>query len=77
MKRKVEILMVICLFASSFLLARAGAALTSAKNASSNKPCIVLYAGHGVSDPGKVTDALTDDIGKLRLQRIRERVRLA
>ena len=51
--------MIACLLASSFFLARAGAAFVSSKNAESEKPCIVLDAGHGGSDPGKVTD---DDI---------------
>jgi len=64
MKQKLEILMVACLFISSFFLARAGAAFVTSKNADSSAPCIVLDAGHGGIDPGKVgvNDALEKDL---------------
>lgn len=54
MHKKIEIFMVACLFVSSFFLARATAALVSSQQTTTQKPCIVLDAGHGGADPGKV-----------------------
>ena len=64
MQKKFEILMVACLFVSAFFLARTGAAIVSSRNTSSEKPCIVLDAGHGGADPGKVgeNDVLEKDL---------------
>lgn len=64
MQKKIEILMVTCLLVSAFFLARAGAALVASHNASSGRPCIVLDAGHGGADPGKVgeNDVLEKDL---------------
>lgn len=56
--------MAVCLLLAAFLLARKGAVLVQSSNASPSEICIVLDAGHGGSDPGKVgiNDALEKDI---------------
>lgn len=46
--------MVFTLFVSSFFLARAGAAFVDAQNVSTKQPCVVIDAGHGANDPGKI-----------------------
>lgn len=79
MQKKFELFMILCLFAASFLLARKGAALAASVN-SNNKNTdirIVLDAGHGGNDPGKigVNDCLEKDINltlALRLQELLE-----
>lgn len=50
MKKKFEILMIVCLFFSAFFLARTGAEFAASKNADTSMPCIVLDAGHGKTD---------------------------
>lgn len=64
MHKKFEALIICCLFISSFFLARAGAAYVSAKTTEDPGRCIVLDAGHGGSDPGKVgcNDVLEKEI---------------
>lgn len=64
MKKKMELLMAACLLVSAFILARQGAVLVQSEEAASKKICIVVDAGHGGTDPGKVgiNDALEKDI---------------
>ncbi|MBP3487150.1 MAG: N-acetylmuramoyl-L-alanine amidase [Roseburia sp.] len=64
MKKKVELAMTLCLLAAAFVLARQGAILVQSEKAAEKEICIVVDAGHGGSDPGKVgvNDALEKDI---------------
>lgn len=54
MKKKLELGMAVCLLASAFLLARQSAVFVQSENAEVKSLCIVIDAGHGGSDPGKV-----------------------
>jgi N-acetylmuramoyl-L-alanine amidase len=64
MQKKIEFCMVLVLFCASFFLARKGASLTASQQARTSPVCIVLDAGHGANDPGKVgvNGALEKDI---------------
>lgn len=64
MKKKVELAMTVCLLAAAFILARQGAILVQSEKAAQREICIVIDAGHGGSDPGKVgvNGALEKDI---------------
>lgn len=64
MKKKLELAMGVCLLLSAFLLARQSAVYVQSEKASTKKLCIVVDAGHGGSDPGKVgiNNALEKDI---------------
>ena len=46
--------MSLCLLAAAFILAKQGAVLVQSEKAAREKICIVVDAGHGGSDPGKV-----------------------
>lgn len=77
MKKKLELTMGICLILAAFLLARQGAILVTNDHAKEKKICIVVDAGHGGSDPGKVgvNDALEKDINlelALKLKKLLE-----
>ena len=63
-KKKIELVMALVIITASFFLARQGAAFVSSRNVTTQKPCIVIDAGHGGDDPGKigVNDALEKDI---------------
>lgn len=64
MKKKMELVMAVCLLVSAFILAKQGAILVQSEKTTAKNICIVLDAGHGGSDPGKVgiNDALEKDI---------------
>ncbi len=64
MKKKIELVMAVCLIAAAFILARQGAIFVQSENAFAKKTCIVVDAGHGGRDAGKVgvNDALEKDI---------------
>lgn len=64
MKKKLELLMGILLVAAAFFLAQNGAKLVQSSKAKSTTLCIVIDAGHGGIDPGKIgiNNALEKDI---------------
>ena len=64
LKKKIELLMAIILLASAFLLAKKGSVLTGNSKVGEKEICIVVDAGHGGDDPGKIgiNDALEKDI---------------
>ena len=76
-KRKIELLMGLCVILCAFVLARKGAVFVQSEQAKSAPVCIVVDAGHGGDDPGKIgiNDALEKDINlqiALKLQKILE-----
>lgn len=74
MKKKLELGMGICLILAAFILARQSAVLVSSENTSQKEICIVVDAGHGGSDPGKVgiNDALEKDINLALALKLKE-----
>ncbi len=64
LKKKIELFMAILLLASAFLLAKKGSVLTGNSKAREKEICIVVDAGHGGDDPGKIgiNDALEKDL---------------
>lgn len=64
MKKKIELIMAVSLIICAAILARKGAILVQSEKAKNAPICIVIDAGHGGSDPGKVgiNGALEKDI---------------
>ena len=78
MNKKIEFIMGVSIILCAFVLARKGAVLVQSHQAGNVPPCIVIDAGHGGSDPGKigVNDCLEKDINlaiALKLKEIFEK----
>lgn len=54
MKKRIELYMAVLLLVAVCLLSKEGAVLVSSMRAAEEKPCIVVDAGHGGDDPGKI-----------------------
>ena len=54
MKKRMELYMAVLLLVAVCLLSKEGAVLVSSMRAAEEKPCIVVDAGHGGDDPGKI-----------------------
>lgn len=74
MKKKMELVMAVCLIAAAFLLARPDVVFVQSENITEEKICIVIDAGHGGSDPGKVgvNGALEKDINLALALKLKE-----
>ncbi len=75
MHKRMEIFMVICLFVTSFFLARKTAAIVETQK-DSVPLCVVIDAGHGGWDPGKVSasGALEKDINLALSLQLKEKL---
>ena len=64
MKKKIELIMAVSLIICAAILAREGAILVQSQKTENDPVCIVIDAGHGGNDPGKVgiNNALEKDI---------------
>jgi N-acetylmuramoyl-L-alanine amidase len=64
MKKTINVLLILGLFVVSFFFGRQGAAFVASERTKSAAPCIVIDAGHGDNDPGKiaVNDVYEKDI---------------
>jgi N-acetylmuramoyl-L-alanine amidase len=64
MRKKMKVAIILCFLCVSFIAGRKGASLMASGNVDAEQVCIVLDAGHGSSDPGKVgvNGALEKDI---------------
>lgn len=54
MKKKIELIMAVCVVFSAFVVAKQSAVFVQSLNTEKKETCIVIDAGHGGSDPGKV-----------------------
>ncbi len=54
-KKKIELVMALVIITASFFLARQGAAFVSSRNVTTQKPCIVIDAGHGGGNLRQIT----------------------
>lgn len=54
MKKKLELVMAVTVLVGAYFFAREGAHMAESKKAQEGKICIVVDAGHGGADPGKV-----------------------
>jgi N-acetylmuramoyl-L-alanine amidase len=54
MRKKMKVAIILCFLCVSFIAGRKGASLMASGNVDAEQVCIVLDAGHGSSDPGKV-----------------------
>lgn len=64
LKKKIELVMAVLILVSAFILAKEGSILVGSSKAKEKGTCVVIDAGHGGSDPGKIgiNDALEKDI---------------
>lgn len=64
MKKKLELIMAVIVLVGAYFLAKEGAHMAESKKAEEGKICIVVDAGHGGDDPGKIgiNDAKEKDI---------------
>lgn len=54
MKKRMELIMAVIVLVGAFFLAKEGAHIVESQKAEEGKICIVVDAGHGGADPGKV-----------------------
>lgn len=54
MKKRLEIVMAVIVIAGSYFFAKEGARMAESQKAEEGKICIVVDAGHGGADPGKI-----------------------
>lgn len=72
MKHILRYILIFCLFVSAFLFGQKGAAFIASERATANDICVIIDAGHGGNDPGKVgiNGALEKDINLAIVQKL-------
>lgn len=76
MKKRIELYMAVALLLAAGILSRKGAVLVQNLKAEERKDCVVIDAGHGGDDPGKVgvNGALEKDINLSIAKRVKARL---